>query len=82
MEGKEGRMRKVLDFFHKQSMRAYMATTIVLLGLAYFFISSFVKIPKENHDTVILVTGYMFGLLTTVVSYYFGSIKKEDTKNS
>lgn len=82
MEKEKGKMKMLYDFFHKQNMRAVMATTIVSCGLAYLFISSFAKIPKENHDIVILVTGYMFGLLTTVVAYYFGSIKKEDTKNS
>lgn len=68
------------EFIQKQSMRAIMATTIVLSGLTYLFIASFAPIPTDSHDIVILVTGYIIGLLTTVVSYYFGSIKKEENK--
>lgn len=68
------------EFIQKQSMRAIMATTIVLAGLAYLYIASFAPLPAESHDIVILVTGYIIGLLTTVVSYYFGSIKKEEPK--
>lgn len=71
-------MTKLAAFINKQSIRAYMAMGIVMFSLTYLLIVSFINTPKESKEIVILVIGYIMGLTSTVVAYYFGSNKKVD----
>ena len=55
-----------------------MAMGIVVFSLTYLLVVSFLEIPTGSKEIVILVIGYIMGLTSTVVAYYFGSNKKVD----
>jgi Kef-type K+ transport system membrane component KefB len=71
-------MTRLAAFINKQSIRAYMAMGIVVFSLTYLLVVSFLDIPTGSKEIVILVIGYIMGLTSTVVAYYFGSNKKVD----
>lgn len=71
-------MTRLAAFINKQSIRAYMAMGIVVFSLTYLLVVSFLEIPTGSKEIVILVIGYIMGLTSTVVAYYFGSNKKVD----
>jgi len=76
-------MTKLVAFINKQSIRAYLAMGVIIFSLTYLGVVSFVKIPKENINIVVLIIGYIMGLATMILSYYFGSNKKaDDTSDS
>lgn len=74
-------MTKLAAFINKQSIRAYMAMGIVMFSLTYLLVVSFINTPPASKEIVILVIGYIMGLTSTVVAYYFGSNKKVDENN-
>jgi len=59
-------------------IKAILAMLVVILGFAYFFLSTFLNV-KPNDQIIIAIVGSM----TTALGYYFGSntgsSKKDDT---
>jgi hypothetical protein len=64
-------MKKTVEFIHAYSW--FLGISAVLLIAAFVFL----PIPKENHGNANYAMGYISGVLTAVVTFYFGGIKKQ-----
>jgi hypothetical protein len=72
------RMRRFADFINKQNIRAYLAMGVVVFGLSYMLFVSYHPVPVSNREITILCLGYIIGLVSSVIAYYFGANKKVD----
>ena len=60
----------------RNQRRFRIALITIVFSCMYGLLVTFVKVPDK--DIVFLVTGYIFGIATSVISYYFGSSDKQD----
>jgi hypothetical protein len=76
-------MSKFETFLRRQNVTAILAVIIVLFGCIYLTMISFLEIPKENKEYVLIIIGFLTGgAMGSVVSYHFGQSKKQaDHKN-
>ena len=65
----------------KTDIRNSLAVVIVLGCFGLMYLLQVKAIPKENHDIVNIVAGFIFGgALAGVVGYYFGATKPDHSK--
>lgn len=55
--------------------RHIIAFTIVVGSFFFLYLLCYRVVPDTNKDTINISTGFIFGLLTAVGAYYFGSSK-------
>jgi hypothetical protein len=64
----------------KTDIRNSLAIIIVLGCFGLMYLLQVKAIPKENHDIVNIVAGFIFGgALAGVVGFYFGATKSDKT---
>lgn len=69
------------DIFNKR-FSAYFAAISVLLGFAYLFLVTFIPIPQANQRFADIILGFLMGtVISTILTYYFGSSKSSSDKN-
>jgi hypothetical protein len=67
----------------KADIRNSLAIIIVLGCFGLMYLLQVKAIPKENHDIVNIVAGFIFGgALAGVVGFYFGATKADSSKKN
>lgn len=62
----------------KADIRNSLAVIVVLGCFGLMYLLQVKAIPKENHDIVNIVAGFIFGgALAGVIGYYFGATKTD-----
>jgi len=62
----------------KADIRNSLAIIVVLGCFGLMYLLQVKAIPKENHDIVNIVAGFIFGgALAGVIGYYFGATKTD-----
>lgn len=51
----------------------YLALLWSIAAIVFIFIGSFVEMPKENQIISNTVLGYIFGVVSSIITYFFGS---------
>lgn len=54
-------------------VKLIMAIAILFFSFALIFVIILMTIPTEKRDIVMVILGFVSGLMTSIVSYYFGS---------
>jgi hypothetical protein len=70
-------MTEMMKRLSKQDIRNTMAMIWVILSFFYLFRLLVVKIPPENKDILMVISGVIIGKLTDIMGYYFGQSKSE-----
>lgn len=65
----------------KNFMRSVIALIVCTTGAAFIFMAVFGTVPKENVETRNMSVAFVFGVLTTVIGYYFGTSQSSSEKN-
>ena len=55
------------------NLRFFFGLIIYLTAMGYVFAASFLTIPTDNQRTIDTAVGFVFGVVTMVASYYYGS---------
>ena len=50
-----------------------MGFTMMIISFIYLFAITFIKIPTENNSIMLVVVGYISGILSCITTYFFGS---------
>ncbi len=64
------------------SVLTIMGTIMSIACFLYFFGITFMKVPTDNKEISSLILGYMGGIISSIVSFYFGSSHKDNTKSN
>ena len=65
----------------KADIRNSLAVIVVLGCFGLMYLLQVKAIPKENHDIVNIVAGFIFGgALAGVIGFYFGATKADHSK--
>lgn len=65
----------VTALLKRTSFKDWLAFLIIIASYAFFYLLLKIAMPVPNRDVVMIAAGVMFGTVTTVVSFYFGSSK-------
>lgn len=65
----------------KNFMRNLLAIFVVAVGFTVIFAVLFGDIPESKNNTVNLILGFVFGAITMVSSFYFGTSQSSTEKN-
>ena len=60
----------------KGTRRFRIALLFAFFSCVYVLLITFIK--GMDKEIIFLVTGYVFGMVTSIISFYFGSSEKED----
>lgn len=71
----------VKNAIQKNFMRSIIAFIAIILGAVFIFMAVFCNVPKENVETRNMAVAFVFGVITSVVSYYFGTSQSSTEKN-
>ena len=63
----------------KGTRRFKLAILFAIFSCVYVILITFVK--GMDKEIVFLVTGYIFGIVTSIISFYFGSSETADKEN-
>jgi hypothetical protein len=51
----------------------FMGFAMMVISFAYLFAVTFMPVPDKNVQVMLLVVGYVSGILTCIVTYFFGA---------